>query len=118
MKNDEKEGNIPSEGVYMLGSIKSKIVVVAFSLLIVLGLVVTSAAVVAFYRDKELIIAANNVSITAFEGQMNAEMAELEKNALDLALMGEIYYQKGKQPAVGEYSSRQILKTIFIAVQL
>lgn len=94
----------------MLNSIKAKIVVLTFSLLCALGFVVTSAAIIAFYHDKELIIASNNASIIAFEGQMNTEIAELEKNALDLALMGEIYYQEGKQLKVGEFFTAQILK--------
>ena len=55
----------------MLNSIKSKIVVLTFSLLCALGVVVTAAAVLAFYHDKELVIESTNASITAFEGQMN-----------------------------------------------
>ena len=94
----------------MLSSIKSKIIVLTLSLLLGLGVVVTGAAITAFYHDKELIIAGNNSVLTAFEGQMNTEIAELEKNALDLAVMGEIYYQKGKQPEVGEFFTKQILK--------
>ncbi len=91
-------------------SIKSKIVFVALSLLFALGLVVVSAAVIAFYHDKELIIASSDASITAFEGQINTEISALEKNALDLALMGEIYYQQGKHQSVGEFSTKQILR--------
>ena len=94
----------------MLNSIKSKIVVLTFSLLIGLGLVVTGAAIMAFYHDKELIIAGNNTAIIAFERQLNTEIAALEKNAQDLAVMGEIYFQKGKQQDVGEFSTKQILK--------
>ena len=94
----------------MLASIKSKIVVLTLTLLIVLGAVVTAAAITAFYHDKELIIAGNNSAITAFEGQMNTEIAELEKNALDLALMGEIYYENGKQQEIGEFFTKEILQ--------
>ena len=94
----------------MLNSIKSKIVILTLSLLLVLGLVVTGAAIMAFYHDKELIIAGNNSAITAFEGQLNTEIAALEKNAQDLAVMGEIYFQKGKQQDVGEFFTKQILK--------
>lgn len=94
----------------MLNSIKSKITVLTFSLLFVLGLVVTGAAVSAFYQDRESVIAANNANITAFEGELNREIAELEKNAMDLAVMGEIYYQKGKQQEVGEFFTKEILK--------
>ena len=94
----------------MLNSIKSKIVVLTFSLLIILGLVVTGAAITAFYHDKELIIAGNNSAITAFEGQMNTEIAELEKNAKDLALMAQIYYENGKKQEMGEFFTKQLLK--------
>jgi len=94
----------------MLTSIKSKIVVITFALLFALGLVVVSAALMAFYHDKELLIASNDASITTFEGQINREIAELEKNALDLALMGEVYFQKGKQQEVGEFFTKNILK--------
>ena len=84
-------------------SIKSKIVFVTISLMFAFSLVIISAAIMAFYHDKELLIAENNAQITSFEGQMNTEIAELEKNALDLALIGEIYFQKGKQKDVGEF---------------
>jgi len=94
----------------MLNSIKSKVIVMTLSLLIMLGVVVTSAAVIAFYNDKELIIAGNNASIAAFEGQINNEITALEKNAQDLALMGEVYYQNGKKAEIGEFSTKQILQ--------
>ena len=81
----------------MLNSINAKIITLTFSLLCALGIIITSAAVIAFYNDKEL-------------GQINTEIATLEKNALDLALMGEIYYQDGKQQKVGDFSTKQILR--------
>ena len=79
-------------------------------MLCALGIVVTSAAIVAFYNDKELVIAGNKASITAFEKQLNTEIIKLEQNAQDLALMGEIYFQKGKQQAVGEFFAKELLK--------
>ena len=94
----------------MLNSIKSKIIGLTLALLIVLGLIVTGTAITAFYRDKEFVIESNNAAITAFEGQMNTEISELEKNALDLAVMGEIYYHSGKNQDIGEFSTKQILK--------
>ena len=93
----------------MLNSIKSKIIILTLSLLLMLGFVVATAAIMAFYNDKELVIASNNTSIAAFEAQLNTEITELEKNAKDLALMAEIYYQNGKQQEVGEFSTKQIL---------
>ena len=94
----------------MLNSIKSKIIVLTFSLLCALGAVVISAAVIAFYNDKELVMAGNKASITAFEKQLNTEIIKLEQNAQDLALMGELYVKKGKQQAVGEFFVEELLK--------
>lgn len=91
-------------------SIKSKIVYVTFALLVAFGLIIVSAAIMAFYHDKELLIASNDASITAFERQINTEITELEKNALDLALMGDIYFQRGKPLSVGEFFTKNILK--------
>ncbi len=91
-------------------SIKSKIVFITLALLFTLSVVVVSVAIIAFQRDQALLIDGNNASINAFEGQINTEITKLEKNALDLALMGEVYYQKGKQQEVGEFSTQQILK--------
>lgn len=94
----------------MLSSIKSRIIVLTLALLLVLGLIVTGTAITAFYHDKELIISSNDSMLATFEGQMNTEIAELEKNALDLAAMGEIYYQEGKKQSVGDFLAREILK--------
>ena len=91
-------------------SIKSKIVFVTLSLLFALGLIVVSAAILAFYHDRNMIIAGNNASIMNFEAQMNTEIAEIEKNALDLALMGEIYYQQNRPKDVGEFFTQELLK--------
>ena len=63
----------------MLDSIKSKIVILTFALLLVLGFIVTTTAIIAFYHDRDFVIEGNNAAITAFEGQMNTEIAELEK---------------------------------------
>ena len=94
----------------MLTSIKSKIVTLIFTLLCVLGIGVTTAALVAFYHDKEQVIASNNEAIEVFKGEIITVITELDKNATDLALMGEVYFQKGKQISVGEFSTAQILK--------
>jgi len=93
-----------------LKSIKSKIVFMTMALLFALGTVVVSAALVAFYHDREMLIEGNNASINAFEGQINTEIANLEKNALDLSLMGEIYFQRKEHEGVGEFFTAQILK--------
>lgn len=91
-------------------SIKSKIIFVTLALLFALGTVVVSAAIMAFYHDKELLISSNDTSIAAFEWQINTEISALEKNVLDLALLGDVYYQRGKPQSVGAFFTTQILK--------
>ena len=91
-------------------SIKSKIIFVTLALLCALGTVIVGAAIMAFYHDKELLISSNDTSIAAFEWQINTEISALEKNVLDLALLGEVYYQRGKPQSVGEFFTTQILK--------
>ncbi|MBR6328006.1 MAG: SpoIIE family protein phosphatase [Alphaproteobacteria bacterium] len=94
----------------MLSSIKSKVIILTLTLLCAFGFVVTGATLFAFYKDKELIIEGNKASITAFEKQLNTEIIKLEQNAQDLALMGELYFQRGKQQDVGEFFVKEILK--------
>lgn len=94
----------------MLGSIKSKIIILTISLLFVLGIVVASTAIIAFYTDKELIINGNKTTVTAFEEKLSTEIADLEKNAMDLALMAEIYYKNGKKQEMGEFFTKELLK--------
>ena len=94
----------------MLSTIKSKIIVLTFSLLLVLTCILTGVSVYTFHHSKALIIEGNNSSITAFEGQLNKEIAELEKEASDLAVMGEIYYRNGKEQKTGEFFTKQLLK--------
>lgn len=82
----------------MLNSIKSRILILTLSLLILFGFVVTGAALLAFYHDKELIITGNGFSISSLTERVNQEITKLENNAMDLALLGESYYssyQKG-----------------------
>ena len=80
----------------MFTTIKSKNIVLIFSLLCILTCILTGVSLYTFYHSKELIIAGNNASITAFEGALNKEIATLENNAMDLALIGESYYRYGK----------------------
>lgn len=91
-------------------SIKSKIVFMSIALLFALGLIIFTTAFLGFYHDRDMRIEYNNASIAAFEGQMNTEIAELEKNALDLALIGEIYFKKSRQQEVGEFYVQELLK--------
>ena len=86
----------------MLASIKSKIIALTIALLCVLATLVTGAAFYAFYHDSEMMVAAGGLSISSLTGRINKEIIELENNAVDLALMGEIYYKAGKKEDIGQ----------------
>ena len=98
----------------MLSSIKSKVIILTLTLLCAFGFVVTGATLVAFYKDKELIIEGNKASITAFEKQLNTEIIKLEQNAQDLALMGEIYFDhcRKRQGKVVKYDGIRRKETV------
>lgn len=93
----------------MLKSIKSKIVVLTFVILFLLAVIITGAASISFYNDKEMTVDASGLSIASLTESVNKEITKLEKNALDLALMGEVYYKAGKQ----EYIGVELLTGIF-----
>ena len=94
----------------MFTTIKSKVLALIFGLLCVLTCILTGVSLYTFYHSKELIVAGNNSSIMGFEAQLNKEIAEMEKEALDLAVMGEIYYKNGKHQETGEFFAKQLLK--------
>ena len=85
----------------MLKSIKSKITTLTFIILCILAIAITGVASLSFYNDKEMTIAAGGLSISSFTESLNKEITKLEKNALDLALMGEIYNKAGKKEEIG-----------------
>lgn len=85
----------------MLKSIKSKIIVLTFSILCILAIAITGVTSVSFYNDKEMTIAAGGLSISSLSESLNKEITKLEKNALDLALMGEIFIKAGKKEEIG-----------------
>lgn len=87
----------------MLKSIKSKIIVLTISVLVVLSLLMAGLAFFNFNSTKGMIIEGSNSNISTFAEQVNKEITQLEKNALDLALMGEIYIRSGLQLDVADY---------------
>ena len=94
----------------MLKSIKSKIIVLTFVILCLLALIITGAASISFYNGKAMTVAARGLAISSLVENVNKEITKLEKNALDLALMGEVYYKAGKQ----EYIAKELLTGIFL----
>ena len=93
----------------MLRSIKSKIIVLPFAILCLLAFIITGAASLSFYSGKEMTVAARGMAVSSLVESVNKEITKLEKNALDLALIGEVHYKAGKQ----EYIAKELLTGIF-----
>ena len=94
----------------MLKSIKSKILVLTFGILCLLAIIITGVASVSFYSGKEMTVAARGLAVSSLAESVNKEIIKLEKNALDLALIGEVHYKAGKQ----EYIAKELLTGIFL----
>ncbi len=93
----------------MLKSIKSKIIVLTFAFLCLLAIIIIGIASISFYNGKEMTVAARGLAVSSLVENLNKEIIKLEKNALDLALMGEVYYKAGKQ----DYIAEELLTGIF-----
>jgi len=94
----------------MFATLKSKIIILTFSFLCLLGIVLTGTAFYAFHHDQELIIAGNNAAVTAFEGQLNKEIETLGNNAIDLALIGEAYFEYGKRREMADDLVKKLIQ--------
>lgn len=94
----------------MFNTIKSKILLLAISVLLVLSLILSGSTYLNFKNDKSLMINGCDFVISTFAEQINKEISKLENNAVDLALMGESYAHNNKN----KFFAEQIIKKIFI----
>ncbi|MCQ2738809.1 MAG: SpoIIE family protein phosphatase [bacterium] len=80
----------------MFNTIKSKIIFIVVSILLVLSLVLSFFAYINFKNEKGLMLSAYDYNISTFAEKINREIENLNDNAIGLALLGESYYQTGK----------------------
>ena len=94
----------------MFKTIKSKIILITLSTFSVL-LVIFSMVSYLYYRDtKSIMTDFASKSIASYVQNINKEVIKIEKNARDLAMMGELYYQFEKNQSVAEKTILQLFE--------
>ena len=80
----------------MFKTIKSKIFLITVTILFFMLLVVTSFAYIYYSNGKELLVWDCSNTIEVLVQNINKEVLHIENNAKDLALLGEQFYDNGK----------------------
>ena len=87
-------------------TIRSKILFVILALILLLGCVILFLTTSTYQRYKSLQLSDSQSLVDSSSGDINKIILQLEKNARDLALMGEIYYRSQKRTfALGEHAA-------------
>lgn len=100
----------------MFKTIKGKITAISAAMLLSVAFVLLVFSVIVFNYLKEEIFKSSNFGISTFAQEVNKEIAEIESNALDLALLGEIYYSFDKNAKSMEYGIPEIFKNYPISL--
>lgn len=87
----------------MFNTIKAKIIAITVSMLLMLTLILIFFASVIYENGKNLIIKSCDYTINSSVAKINKDVSIIENNAIDLAIMGEIYYNAGKKREIAEY---------------
>lgn len=80
----------------MFQTIKSKILILSLSMLIFLCGVVSFFSYLNYQNAKQLTITASDFEISTFARQIERDMSIMDHKAIDLALIGEMYYRKDR----------------------
>lgn len=84
----------------MLSTIKSKILALTVGFLLILSIIMITVSTFNYQSNKDLIINGNKYNIESYTEQINNEISRLEDNAVNLASLGEFYYQSDKDDAL------------------
>ena len=87
----------------MLNTVKSKIIAITISMLFVLSLILGFFAYVIYRNGKILMTQGCDFTVSSFVESINKDVNAIENNAMDLALMGEIYYKTSRNKYLAEY---------------
>lgn len=94
----------------MFNTIKSKILSIVITMLIVLSIVLTIFSYIYLENSKSLIIKSTSYSVGQVVQNINKEIIKIENNAHDLALLGEFHYNSAKEKSVFEYITKKVFE--------
>ncbi len=82
----------------MLNTIKSKIVLVLMFIILILGVLMFILSSDTYSKYQNLKIDQTNALVASEAEQINKSIIQIEKNAIDLALQGEVFYRTKSSP--------------------
>jgi len=88
----------------MFDTIKSKIVAITVSLLVALTAVFIVFVIYFYDRVEDLLFFQYKYKVERFSTKLDNDISKLENNAKDLALIGKLYYNAGRDKNVAEYA--------------
>ncbi|MBP3820278.1 SpoIIE family protein phosphatase [bacterium] len=92
----------------MKKTLKSEIITITLSMLLILFVVFALFAFL-YYKDTELLMLNfTSKNIMTYANNINKEVIKIEKNAYDLALMGELYYKFDRNKSIAEKTIVQV----------
>lgn len=86
-----------------MSTIKAKIIVLITTILVLTCGSISFFTYLNYQHDQELMIQNADFNITSFAESIKKDISKLENNALDLALMGEIYIKADKKSEIANY---------------
>ena len=94
----------------MFNTIKSKILLIVFTMLVTLSIVLSVFSYIYLKNSKSLIIQSCSYSIGQIVQNINKEITKIENNSKDLALIGEIYYTSAKNKSSIEHNVKRVFE--------
>ena len=94
----------------MFNSIRAKIISLVVSLLVGLIFVLSISTLVSFKQGHRLLIESCDFTISTYAEKINKEIIKLQNNAVDLALLGEVYYKSGKSESLANFMVKNIFE--------
>ena len=100
----------------MFKTIKSKILIITLSMSLVL-LFILAAIALCYYHDVKEILINRTDNFTKLQAkELDLEILRTEKNARDLALMGELYYKFDRNPKIAEKTIIEVFENYPISL--
>ncbi len=100
----------------MFKTIKSKILIITLSMSLVL-LFILAAIALCYYHDIKQILIDRTIIFTELQAEeLNLDILRTEKNARDLALMGELYYKFDRNPKIAEKTIIEVFENYPISL--
>ena len=94
----------------MFKTVKSKIIAIAFVMLLTLATVLFFFSVIVYDQGRTMLVHSFHFAISEFEKKIDKDITEIENNAIDLALMGDVFLKTDRNKNIAEFFVERIFK--------